>query len=138
MCPLEEPLLLSVSTNGTRAGVSFFSSPSFSFPIVEIVLSRLCAHVLYCSVSRAHLSDSGARQSAKDAGARLSRLISPSVSLRLPRETLFLSARLFSLLSCAHIRGHGPRAGAQNRGSSPHVNVRICMQTDNAHSVMRA
>lgn len=62
-----------------------------SSPFVEIVLSRLCAHVLYCFVSRAHLSDSGARQSAKDAEPVSLPLDLPP-SLSVPRETLFLGA----------------------------------------------
>lgn len=88
----------------------------FSSLFVEIVLSRLCAHVLYCFVSRAHLSDSGARQSAKDAGSSLSLSLDPSVLLRAPRNSF--SRRVHSLFFRARIRGHGPRAGAQNRGST--------------------
>jgi len=82
-------------------------------PFPEIILSRLCAHVLYCSVSRAHLSDSGARQSAKDAG-RLS--WSPSASSCLAR--LFLGGHTAHSFSRMRIRGHGSWAGAQNHGST--------------------
>lgn len=66
--------------------------------------------MLYCSVSRAHLSDSGARQSAKDAGAvslDLS-LCRPLPARPFPRcgETLFLGARSLLPLSRKGSRPH--------------------------------
>lgn len=58
-----------VKRGGKKAGVSS-----------EIVLSRLCAHVLYCLVSWAHLSDSGARQSTKEPLSFLSPSLCPTIT----------------------------------------------------------
>lgn len=99
--PPRGPLPLSVSTT-EQAGVPFPRS-----------FSRVYARTCFIAPSLGHISVTPVLVNQR-------RMLAVSLDLPPPlRETVFLGGHTaYSFFSCARIRGQGPRAGAQNHGST--------------------